>query len=61
VLNYDEVFSLIRDDNFASMNVAIRCGMLVRRKFTKHYKGVDMQHYVFSVGKAGMGIRGVSE
>jgi len=48
VLNVDEVFSLIRDSNLSSMNVAIRNGMLVRRQFTKHYKGVDMPHYVFS-------------
>jgi len=51
VLGFDEVFSLIRDINIASMNVAIRNGMTVRRIFTKHYKGVDMPHYVFSVRK----------
>jgi RimJ/RimL family protein N-acetyltransferase len=48
VLKYDEVFSLIRDNNFASMNVAIRSGMLVRGRYTKHYKGEDMPHYIFS-------------
>jgi len=48
VLELDEVFSLIRDNNFASMNVAIRNEMLVRGRFVKHYKCEDMPHYVFS-------------
>jgi RimJ/RimL family protein N-acetyltransferase len=51
VLGADEVFSIIRDTNFASMNVAIRNGMTVRGRFTKHYYGVDMPHYIFSVKK----------
>jgi RimJ/RimL family protein N-acetyltransferase len=51
VLDYDEVFSLIRDNNYASMNVAIRCGMFVRDRYTKNYKGEDMPHYIFSVRK----------
>jgi len=52
ILKYDEVFSLVRDINIASMNVAIRNGMVVRGRFTKHYKGEDMPHYIFSVRKA---------
>jgi len=48
VLNYSEVFSLIRDTNLASMNVAIRNGMLLRGRFIKHYKGEDMPHFIFS-------------
>jgi len=51
VLNVDEVYSLVRDTNLPSMNVAIRNGMLVRRCFIKNYKGEDMAHYVFSVKK----------
>ena len=51
VLGEREVFSLVRDTNIASMNVAIRNGMLVRGRFTKHHKGVDMPHYIFSVTK----------
>ena len=51
VLGEGEVFSLIRDINLASMNVAIRNGMLVRGRFIKHYKGVDMPHYIFSARK----------
>jgi RimJ/RimL family protein N-acetyltransferase len=44
-----EVYSIIRDTNFASMNVAIRNGMWVRGRFVKHYRGVDMPHLIFSV------------
>jgi len=48
-LNADEVFSLIRDTNIASQNVAKRNGMSVCGTFVKHYYGVDMPHYIFSV------------
>jgi len=44
-----EIGSIIRDTNIASMNVAIRNGMLVRGRFVKHYRGMDMPHLVFSV------------
>lgn len=47
----DEVFSIIRDNNVASMNVAIRNGMTIRGKFIKHYYGIDMPHFAFSVRK----------
>ena len=50
-LGYDEVYSLVRDTNIASMNVAIRNGMIVRGRYIKHYKGEDMPHYIFSVRK----------
>ena len=53
VLAVHEVFSLIRDTNIASMNVAIRNGMVVRRRFMKTYKGEVMPHYVFSVKRSG--------
>ena len=49
VLGYNEVFSIIKYNNYNAMNVAIRNGMLVRDSFIKHYKGVDMLHFVFSV------------
>jgi len=45
---YTEIFSIIRDCNIASMNVAIRNGMLIRERFIKHYRGIDMPHYLFS-------------
>ncbi len=44
-----EVWSIIRDNNFASMNVAIRNGMLVRGKIVKHYYDLNMPHYGFSI------------
>ena len=50
-LNADEVFSLIRDTNTASQNVAKRNGMSVCGKYIKHYRGVEMPHYIFSVKK----------
>ncbi len=48
-LNTDEVFSIIRDTNTASQNVAIRNGMTVTDQFIKHYRGIDMPHLVYSV------------
>jgi len=50
-LNADEVFSIVRDNNIASMNVAIRNGMTIRCRFTKHYYDLDMPHYAFSIRK----------
>jgi RimJ/RimL family protein N-acetyltransferase len=49
IFNADEVFSIIRDTNTASQNVAKRNGMTVTDRFIKHYYGVDMPHLVFSV------------
>lgn len=51
VLGYDEVFSIIRDNNFASQNVAKKNGMTKKSVYTKHYYGIDMPHFVFSVKK----------
>ena len=48
-LNADEVFSLIRETNIASQNVAKRNGMSIRGTFVKHYYGTLMPHYIFSV------------
>ena len=45
VLEADEVCSIIRDTNIASQNVAIRNGMIMTDKWTKHYRGVEMPHY----------------
>ena len=49
VLKADEVFSIIRDSNIASQNVAKRNGMTQVGTFVKHYRGVDMPHYIFSI------------
>lgn len=51
VLKVNEVFSIIRDTNTASQNVAIRNSMTVTKTFTKHYREVEMPHWVFSVKK----------
>ena len=49
VLEFPEIYSIIRDSNIASMNVAIKNGMTIRSRFVKHYRGVDMPHYLFGV------------
>lgn len=49
VLGADEVCSIIRDSNTASQNVAKRNEMAVTGTFVKHYRGVDMPHWIFSV------------
>lgn len=48
-LGFNEVYTIVRDTNIASINVAIRNGMLIRKRFIKHYREVDMPHFVFSV------------
>jgi len=48
-LNAKEVYSIIRDTNIPSQNVAKRNGMTCIDKFVKHYRGVDMTHLAFSV------------
>lgn len=45
------VWSIIRDTNLASMNVAIRNGMVVRGQMVKHYYGIDMPHIGFAVDR----------
>lgn len=45
----EEVYSIIRDNNIASINVAKRNGMEVCGQFTKYYYGIDMPHFVYSV------------
>lgn len=48
VLGAEEVFSIIRDTNAASLAVARRNGMKQRGSLVKHYRGVRMPHLVFS-------------
>lgn len=50
-LRAQTVYSIVRDTNLASLNVAIRNGMLVRKRFLKHYRGIDMPHYALCVHK----------
>lgn len=48
-LNAEEVCSIIRDTNIPSQNVALRNGMTKTDSWVKHYRGVDMPHYLFTV------------
>ncbi len=51
VLNFGEVYSIIRDTNVASQNVARRNGMMEVDTLVKHYRGVEMPHIVFRVSR----------
>ena len=51
VLHFDALYSIIRDTNTASQNVALRNGMTLTDTIVKHYRGVDMPHMVFCVRK----------
>jgi RimJ/RimL family protein N-acetyltransferase len=51
LLDENKVYSIIRDTNTASQNVARRNGMTVEKEFIKHYRGVDMPHLLFSVAR----------
>lgn len=50
-LNAEEVYSIIRDNNFPSQKVALRNGMKPVGTIIKHYYGMDMKHIVFRVKK----------
>ncbi len=52
VLGAEEVYSIIRDNNFASQHVAERNGMHKCGSFVKHYYGIDMPHYVYCVKRS---------
>lgn len=43
----EKVYSIIRDTNTASQNVALRNGMSVADHWVKHYRGVDMPHDLY--------------
>lgn len=46
-LRFEALYSIIRDTNIASRNVALRNGMIPVDTLVKHYRGVDMPHVVF--------------
>ena len=52
-LGAGEVFSIIRENNFPSQRVALRNGMTLRGQFIKHYYGMDMPHFIYSVAQNG--------
>ncbi|MFT4052346.1 MAG: GNAT family N-acetyltransferase [Microbacterium sp.] len=51
-LEINKLYAKVRDTNIASMNVAIRLGMTVRRRFVTHYRGADMPHLAFAITRA---------
>ena len=51
-LNAEEVYSIIRDTNISSQNVAKRNGMSICGTFNKNYRNINMPHLVFSVRRA---------
>lgn len=52
-LGAKEVYSIIRDNNIPSQNVAKRNGMTVYGKFVKHYYGMEMPHLLYKVENEG--------
>lgn len=48
-LNADTIHSIIRYINIPSQNVAKRNGMRITDSWVKHYRGIDMPHYLFTV------------
>lgn len=50
-LRVNTLYSIIRDTNLASQQVALRNGMRVIDTIVKHYRGADMPHLVFCVKK----------
>ncbi len=50
-LQIPEVCSMVRDTNLPSQNVAIRNGMVVRKRFIKEYMGITMPHFLFVAKK----------
>lgn len=48
-LGFDEVCSIIRENNLPSRRVAERNGMKATGSFVKHYYGMDMPHIVYTV------------
>ena len=51
-LDFPAVYSIIRDNNYASQRVAERNGMTRIGMFVKHYYGVDMPHWIYKVDRA---------
>lgn len=48
-LHFDTLYSIIRETNTASINVALRNGMRPIGTLKKHYRGIDMPHIVYGV------------
>ena len=50
-LKAEKVYSIIRENNIPSQNVAKRIGMKKIDEIMKHYYNMDMLHYLFEVGE----------
>ena len=50
-LKENKVYSIIRDNNKQSQNVAIRNGMKIIDSTIKHYYNINMLHYIFCAEK----------
>ena len=48
-LGFDEVCSIIRDNNLPSQAVARRNGMTAKGRLVKHYYWMEMPHIIFSI------------
>lgn len=46
-LKAEKLYSIIRENNIASLNVAEKIGMVKTDEFIKHYYNMDMLHYIF--------------
>jgi RimJ/RimL family protein N-acetyltransferase len=51
ILHAEKVYSIIRENNIASLNVAKRIGMEKVDEVMKHYYNMDMLHYIFQVSR----------
>lgn len=51
-IHFSALYSIIRDTNTASINVALRNGMTQTDTMVKHYRGIEMPHLVFCVEKS---------
>ena len=49
MLGFGKVYSIIRDNNYASQNVSKRNGTTVVKTIIKHYYNMDMPHLVYCV------------
>jgi RimJ/RimL family protein N-acetyltransferase len=49
VLHLPELTAQIRPENTASIKVAEKLGMTIKKSFIKHYKNKEMKHFLYSV------------
>ncbi len=48
-LGANELYAIIRCTNRGSIGVAERLGMKITANFVKHYRGIDMPHYLYCI------------